>query len=156
MGIHLSGLNPVGNYFIFSPNRVDLMLDIARGKTDCFNENDKGEVAEFIKRGFVKKTGNELKLKFPVFTECQYKDLLFLIDGTTSVIAKKTQEMIKLTTNILIQHTPSSMKKEAENMGWIIMFIDGAIITPVKIMIEKGMLHRFADNSYTAAHSVIL
>ena len=155
MGIHINGLNPIGNYFIFSPNRVDLMLNIAKGKTDCFNENDKVEAAEFIKRGFVKKTENELSLKFPIFTDRQYKDLLYLIDDTASAIAEKTQEMVKLTTDILVQHTPVSMKKEAENMGWIIMFIDGAVVAPTKIMLEKGMLHPFADNSYTAVHAVI-
>lgn len=72
MGIYVDGLNPIGNYFVFSPNRVNLMLDIAKGKTNDFNDGDKSEVAEFIKRGFVSKTGNELSLKFPIFTSKQY------------------------------------------------------------------------------------
>lgn len=156
MGIHVEGLNPTGNYFIYTPNRVNLMLDIAKGKTNGFGENDKGEAAEFIKRGFIRKDGDELILKFPVFTIKQYNELLSLIDGTTTVIAEKTLEMIKQATDILVQHTPAAMKKEAENMGWIVMFVDGAIVAPAKIMLENGILQRFADNSYTAAHAVIL
>jgi hypothetical protein len=156
MGIHLDGLNPTGNYFIFTPHRVDIMLDIAKGRTDGFNGNDKSETAEFIRRGFVKKNKDDLSVRFPVFTGKQYDDLLTLIDSTTSAIAEKTKEMIRLTTDVLVQHTPLSMKKEAEHMGWIRMFIDGAVVAPAKIMVENGGLQRYADNSYTAAHAVIL
>ena len=130
------------------------MLDIAKGKTDGFTEIETDEVAEFIKRGFVKKAGDDLTVKFPVFTKKQHEDLLLLIDSTANAISEKTQEMIKLTTDILVQHSPASMKKEAMNMGWISMFIDGAIVAPTKIMLENGILQRFADNSYTAAYAV--
>jgi hypothetical protein len=47
------------------------------------------------------------------------------------------------------------MKKEAEKMGWIIMFVDGGVVAPTKLMLESGTLQRFADNTYTAAHAVI-
>jgi hypothetical protein len=154
MGILINRLNPSGNYFVNSPNRVNLLLDIAKGKTDSFNENEQYEIAEFIKRGVVCKTENDLILKFPVFTKKQYDDLLSLIDPTTTAIAEKTQEIVKLTTDILVQHSPPSMRKEASNMGWVIMSVDGAVVAPTKIMLEKGTLQPFADNSYTASYAV--
>ena len=154
MGILVEGLSPSGNYFVSSPSRVNLMTDIAKGKTHGFNASEKDEIAELIKRGFIRKSVKDLSLKFPVFTQKQYADLLLLIDSTTSVIAKKAQEMIKLTTDILVQHSPASMKKEAASMGWVTMIFDGAIVAPSKIMLENGALQRFAENTYSAAYIV--
>ena len=153
MGIHVDNLNPSGNYFVSSPNRASLMMDIAKGRADNFNKNEKDEIAEFIKRGFIKKIGTDLSLKFPVFSKKQYDDLLLLIDNITTTIANKAQEMIKLTTDILIQHCPTSKKKEAMNIGWITIF-DSAVVVPTKIMLENDMLQHFANDSYTAAYIV--
>ena len=154
MDVQVNELNPSGHYFVLSPKRIDLMLDIIKGKTEDFDEDEKYEIAEFIKRGLVRKVGNELLPQFPIFTTKQYDDLLALIDSTTTAIACKTQEMIKLTTDILIEHSPTSMKKEAINMGWISMFVIGAIVAPMKNMLKNGALKQFAENTYSAVYVV--
>ena len=101
-------------YFHNSPNRVNTFIDIAKGKNDGFGENDTLEVAEFIKHGWAKKDGKNLIPCIPVYTAAQYKQALSIIDPITDIIANQTQEMIAATTDILIQHTPTSLKKDAK------------------------------------------
>jgi len=133
-------------YLIENQTRTNIVLDIAKGKTADLSENDMSEVAEFIKRGFVRKTGDELSLKFPVYTSEQHKELLSLTDDITTAIAEETREFIKTATDILIQHTPVSMKKEAESMAWVNMF--DIIIASLKIMMDNGTLQQIPENIY--------
>lgn len=149
----LDGMNTGGGYFACHPNRVNIALDIARSETGHFSENDLAEVAELIKRGFVQRVGNGLDLCFPVYTRQQYASLLALINDKTTAIAEKTREMVKQTTDILMQHTPVPMKKEAENIGWFKM--TDAILLPVKMILDSGVLPAISENTCPTAYVVL-
>ena len=156
--LHIFDIGIINNvmdigYFDHYPNRVNVILDIAKGKTDGFGENDMVEIAEFVKNGFISKNGDELNLKLPAFTKEQYEKLKILIDDITSDIADKTRKMINIATDILVQHTPALLKKEAENMGW--MRNGEALSEPIKIMVDNGMLHRVADNAHPTTFIVL-
>ena len=133
-------------YFYRSPNRVNIILDIARGKSNGFSENDTGEIAEFIKRGYVRKDGDKLYLNFPVFTKKQFDKIKTLVNDITDSIAGKMRQAVNITTDILVQHTPVSMKKDAENIGWVQARDCG--FTSVKIMLDNGVLQWVAENSH--------
>ena len=133
-------------YFDRYPNRVNIILDIARGKSTGFSENDMVEIAEFIKRGFVKKDGGKLSLKFPVLTNEQYDKIKNILDDIRDDIIKNLDEADRIAIYTLVQHTPVSMKKEAENIGWINArnFVTGV----VKTMADDGILMRATDNEH--------
>jgi len=137
-------------HFEHYPNRVNIVLDIARGKTTGFNENDRSEIAEFIQLGIVKKTGDELSMKLPIFTSKQYEALLSLIDDLTTTISEETRELCKIATDALIQHTPVAMKKEAESLGWLKMF--DAVQAPLKIMMDNDILRQIPNPVYPTTY----
>jgi len=134
-------------YFDRYPNRVNVILEIAKENTTEFSENDLSEIAEFIKRGFVVKNGDELILKLPIFTKEQYEKLKILIDDVTNIIAVKMREIGNITTDILVQHTPIPLKKEAENIGAWTRKAD-CTTSLVKIMVDTGYLQQVADNAH--------
>ena len=141
-------------YFFNSPSRVNTFIDIAKGKTDGFSENDMLEVAEFIKDGWVKKDGENLSPCVPVYTAKQYKQVLSLIDTVTDTIADKTRKMIDISTDILVQHTPTSLKKDAKDVCWLKRH-DVAMTSPVRIMRDNGVLRKTTDNEHPTAYVVL-
>jgi hypothetical protein len=142
------------HYFYNYQNRVNILLDAAKGQTEGFSENDILDVAELAKRGYIQKNNAVLNLKIPVFTQEQFERLLSVIDDTTTAIEEKTREMLALTTDILIQHTPVHMKKEAGNIGWLKMF-DNTVTAPVKIMLDNGTLRSVAAYEHPTTYVVL-
>ncbi|MDR0272796.1 MAG: sigma-70 family RNA polymerase sigma factor [Clostridiales bacterium] len=140
-------------YIKNNKHRVNIALDIARGKTTGFSENDMSEAAEFIKHGIAKKTGEKLTLKIPVFTNNQYSEFLSLTDNATNAIAEKARELVSVTTEILIQHTPVSMKKDAESMIWLKGF--DAVFEPAAIMLESKILQKIPNPVYPTSYVIL-
>ena len=140
-------------YFFNYPNRVNVILDIANGKSSDFSENDKNEIAELIKRGYAEKTGDALRLRLPVFTQKQFDRLLEILDGVTDEIAEKTRRMVETAKEILMQYTPAALRKEAEIVSMMTMF--DAISAPVQLMLDNGTLGRAAENEHPTAYVVL-
>ena len=141
------------HYFFNYPNRVNVILDIAGGKSADFSENDREEIAGFIQRGFAEKAADALRLRLPVFTKEQFDRLLDLLDSVTDEIAEKTRAMVAVVTDILVQHTPVPMKKEAESIAWLKMF--DAISAPVSLMLDSGALRKAAQGEHPTAYVVL-
>ena len=142
------------NYFFNRQDRTNVLLDIARGETSHFSENDKAEAAELIKLGYAEKMGKALRLKLPVLTGGQFEELLAMAEPVLCELAEKTREAMALSTDVLVQHTPVSMKKEAESIGWLNMF-NVAVTAPVKLMLEAGTLGRVGENAHATAYVVL-
>ena len=140
-------------YFFNYPNRGNVILDIAGGKSDGFSENDREEIAGFIERGFVGKDGDTLRLRLPVFTQAQFERLLDLLDGVTDEIADKTRAMVGIVTEILVQYTPAALRKEAESVGVMKMF--DAIAAPVQLLLDDGVLRKAAPGEHPTAYVVL-
>lgn len=146
----------VNNFYFHDDTRIDIAADIAKGKTANFSENDMSEVAEFIRRGYAKKTGDELSLTFPVYTKQQHKEWLSLIDDITAAVAEETRKFDKTAMDILVQHTPILMKKEAESMGWVNIFDINIMGASLKLMMDSGILQPIPENIYPTIYAVLV
>jgi RNA polymerase sigma factor (sigma-70 family) len=144
---------PDAVYFFHSQSRINIVLDIARGKSAGFSENDKGEIAELIKSGFVRKNGDELSLRFPVFTKEQYEKMMVLIDCAATDVAEKIRNIVNVFTDILVQHTPASMKQAADSCS--VHHNTNCIVVPVKVMVDDGMLRPAAENEHPTTFVVL-
>ena len=141
-------------YFWQQENRINLLFDIAKGKTDGFSEGDKLEIAEFIKNGWAKKDGSGLSLCIPVYTAEQYERVEAILAPVTDKVAEITRKILEISTGILLQHTPASLKKEARNMSWLKKH-DIAMSGPVEIMRSSGALRHAADNEHPSVYVVL-
>ncbi|MCL2519250.1 MAG: sigma-70 family RNA polymerase sigma factor [Oscillospiraceae bacterium] len=134
------------SYFDSYPNRVNIVFDIARGKKTGFSENDMVEIAEFIKRRFIKKDGDNLNLNFPVLTNEQYDKIKNMLDDIRDDVCRNLDEADKIAISTLVQHTPVSIKKDAENIGWV--NARNLVVGVVKIMLDNSILRRATDNEH--------
>jgi hypothetical protein len=75
-----------------------------------------------------------------------------MAEAIDAVVAKM-REAVHIATDILVQHAPVSMKKDAENIGWIEARVCGFMT--VKIMLDNGMLQRVAENAHPTAYVVL-
>jgi hypothetical protein len=135
-------------------NRVKVILDIAKGKMDGFDENDTLDIAELIKYGFLSKDGDVLTTCIPVYTPSQYEEVLSILDSVINKATKKYREIMAISMDILIQHTPVSMKKDAKKFNGIKRH-DLAMAGPVEIMKSSGVLRRIADNERPTAYILL-
>jgi len=141
-------------YFYSKASRINTILDIANGKMDGFSENDMLEVAEFIKNGWVKKDGNSLRLCIPVYTAEQYEKVLSIMDTTTDIIAEKTREMVGISTAILLQHAPASLKDAVKEISWLERH-NVAMKRPAEIMRDSGVLRRVTENEHPTMYVLL-
>jgi len=141
-------------YFYNKPSRVNTILDITKGKVDGFSENDMLEVAEFIKDGWVKKDENLLRLCIPIYTAEQYEKVLVITDDTTDIIAEKTREMIEISTSILLQHAPASLKDAVKEISWLERH-NIAMKRPVEIMRDSGALRLVTENEHPTMYVLL-
>lgn len=135
-------------------DRVKLMLDIANGKSGGFEESEKIEAAELIKLGFLKKDGGKVSLRIPIYTAAEFKKALTLTAEATEKIAGITHEMVEISADILVQHSPAAKKKEAESIAWLAKR-EIAMDRPVEIMLGSGALRRTSENEHPAAYVLL-
>lgn len=143
------------HYFYNYPNRINALLDIAKGRTDKFSENDLEEVAGLIKRGLVGKINMGLSVNMPIFTKTQFDELLTLLDPITSEIANKTAVITQTAAEILVNHTPAHLVETAKSMGWLKMF-DNAVVAPVKALMDNGYLHPVLHTEIPTSYIVLV
>ena len=137
-----------------STSRINTALNIAKGKMNGFSENDMLEVADFIKNGWAKKDDEDLRLCIPVYTAEQYEQVIAVMNNVTDKIMNITREMVAISTDILLQHTPASLKKDAKAISWLKRH-DLAMTRPVEIMRDNGVLRRVTDNEHPSVYVVL-
>ena len=133
-------------YFDRHLNRINIIIDIAKGRNTGFGENDLIEIAEFIKHGFMERNGDELLLKLPVFTHEQFRHLKIMVDDIASVITDKAMQIANINKDIIQQYAPGLSKNEIENI-YRIVFINVSDV-PVKRMLDNGNLKRITNNAH--------
>lgn len=148
-------------YFWKQQRRVDLMLEIARGKTDGnggrslpapFDETL--EIAEFIRLGWLRKDGGTLRPCIPVYTAAEFSQILSLASSAISAVAEKAREMLAVSTEVLSQHTPAAKKKDAAEIAFLRKhFI--AMKRPVEIMRDSGALRRFSEGEHPMTYALL-
>ena len=141
-------------HFWNQENRVNLILDITNGKQNNFNESEKIEVAELIKLGFLKKDNTNISPCFPIYTPSEYEQALALITNEKDKLSQITKEVLEISKDILIQHSPTKKKKEAESIAWL-KKREIAMDRPVEIMLGGGILRRTPENEHPAVYVLL-
>lgn len=145
----------VHHYYYKRQNAVNVFLDIARGNTEHFSENDKALAADMIREGYVVSNDQGLFVNAPVLTRAQYNTLKNIFAETTAHIADEAEILMELVTKILKNHIPVHLKKLAKDMAYVRLFED-AISAPVAILYERNYLLPYHGNGVLPTTYVIL
>lgn len=125
--------------FFREPNIGNVFLDIAKGNTGHFSENDKAVAAEMIRKGYVISNEKGLLVNTPIFVEEQYRKLKVIFAEDVLKIAVEAECLMDTVTKILKNHCPVHLKKQAKAMAFFRLFED-AISAPVAKLVERKYL----------------
>lgn len=126
-------------FFAYNQSAVNVFLDIAKSNTAHFSENDLAQAAELIKRGFAVQENGVLKVNAPVFTREQHLQVKEILDETAVQIAGEAEKLMHTVTEILKDHLPLHLKKQAADLAYLRLF-DDAICAPVATLFDRKFL----------------
>lgn len=134
--------NPNGDHHDFFGNDryINILCDIAKGKSESFSEYDLEAVAEMIRLGYVKKAEDTFKLALPIFTNEQYEKAYalakkFVDEELSNILNNLNSSAVKILSN----HTPKHLQEQVSGIAALAKFIN-AISVPATVMIEKNYL----------------
>ena len=142
-------------HYIFSQNVANVFLDIARGNGENLSENDKAVAAELIKKGYVIKDKDGLKVNAPVLTSEQAKKVMGILKGVIAEIGEEADNLTDIVAGILKNHIPTHLKKTAKDMAYLRLF-DDAVAAPVARLVENKFLLPCSGNSILPTTYVVL
>lgn len=133
---------PNGDHHDFFGNAryINLLCDIAKGKSEGFSEYDLEAIAEMIRLGYVYKSGANYKLALPIFTSKQYEKAYALVkkfvdEKLADILGALNSSAVKILSN----HTPKHLQEQVPGIAALDKFIN-AISVPAAVMIEKNYL----------------
>jgi len=129
----------VHHYIFNRQNITNIFLDIARGDTSKFSENDLAAAADMVRKGYVCSDQWQLLVNAPVLSAKQYQELTALLTPAASLIAQEAKALMDTVTGILKNHIPVHLKKQAQDLAYLRLFQD-AIAAPVAWLTESSFL----------------
>lgn len=129
----------VHHYFANRQNAANVFLDIAKGTTEKFSENDKALAADMVQKGYVISNEKGIFVNVPVFTKEQYQKMKDIFAETSMNIADEAETLMKTVTKILKEHTPLHLKRLTKDIAYLRLFED-AIAFPVSILFDQKYL----------------
>lgn len=145
----------VHHFFFDRQDAVNVLLDIVKGKTTDFSENDRLVVAELVKRGYAVSTELGIRANMPVFTSEEYCRLKAVLEEDTERIADEAESLMETVTSVLEQHIPSHLKKMARDLAYLRLFED-AISAPAALLHEREYLLAHSGSGVLPTTYVIL
>ena len=145
----------VHHYYFNRQNVINVFLDVAKGITDKFSENDKALAADMVRKGYIISNEKGLLANTPIFTKEQYQKVKEIFADTATIIADETKNLMEVVSKILKEHTPVHLKKFAKDMAYLRLFED-AISAPVSILYDRKYLLPYNNNSFLPTTYVIL
>lgn len=145
----------VHHYYFNRQNVTNVFLDIAKGNTEHFSDNDKALAADMVRKGYVISNDNGLFVNAPVFTKEQYIELKNIFAETAYKIADEAEILMDTITKILKNHIPVHLKKLAKDMSYL-RLLEDAISAPIAILYDRKYLLPYNGVGFLPTTYVIL
>ena len=145
----------VHHYCFNRQNVTNVFLDVAKGITDNFSENDKALAADMVRKGYIISNEKGLFVNTPIFTKEQHQMIKNIFADTATNIANEAETLMETVSKILKEHTPLHLKKLAKDMAYLRLFED-AISAPVAILYDQKYLLPYNNDCVLPTTYVIL
>ena len=145
----------VHHYCFNRQNVTNVFLDIAKGNTEHFSENDKAAAAEMVRKGYIISNEKGMFVNAPVFTRDQHQILKDIFADTAVRIADEAENLVDTVTKILKNHIPVHLKKQAKEMAYLRLFED-AISAPVAYLFHRKYLLPYNGDGILPTTYVVL
>ncbi len=145
----------VHHYFFDQQKTTNVFLDIAKGNTSHFSENDNSIVADMIRKDYVLADDGNYTVNVPVFEIEEYETVKKLFSSTAEEIALHAQSLLNTVKKIILDHVPVHVKKHARGIAFLRLFED-VVSAPVSILCnEKYLLPYKREGMLPTTHIVL-
>lgn len=145
----------VHHFFFNRQDAVNVLLDIVKGNTDHFSDNDRVVIAELVQRGYAVTDEQGIHANVPVFTSEEYHRLKELLEENVVKIADEAETLMDAVTTVLKEHIPVHLKKMARDLAYLRLFED-AISAPVAMLFDRKDLVPYHGDGLLPTTYVIL
>ncbi len=145
----------VHSNFYCSRSATNVLLDVAKGETSSFSENDNVVAADLVRKGYLISGENGLAVNAPVFTKEQYEALRNIFADTIAEITGEAEKLMEAVARIMKEHTPAHLKKQVKDMVFLRLFED-AISAPVAVLYDKKYLLPYNNEGMLPTTGIIL
>ena len=91
----------VHDYHFNRQNVTNVFLDVAKGITDNFSENDKALVADMVRKGYIVSNEKGLFVNTPIFTKEQHQKIKNIFADTATNIANEAETLAGVVSKII-------------------------------------------------------
>lgn len=134
---------------------VNLLLDIARGKTQGFSENDWMEVAEMIERGYVISAQERIAVNMPVYTQTRYDQLLRELEEPILSLECEMKAIVLEIEETLKNQIPQHLKRSEQDLAHLRLLEDG-ISAVVECLLREKVLTPYRKGEMLATTYIVL
>jgi len=147
----------VHNSFYKRQDCVNVLLAAAGEGTDisAMSENDRAIAAELLRKGYLRRDADRLRVNAPVFTRAQHQQLLTLLAEDAQAIAAMAQAVMDSVAIILQEHLPAHLRQLHQGMAYLRLFED-AISAPMALLLQDGFLRPAVPGELLPTTYVIL
>lgn len=128
----------VHHYHFNRQNVTNVFLDVAKGTTESFSDNDKAVLADMVRRGYIKNEDG-VKVNCPVYSKEQHEKLKTFFQPYAEKIADEAEKLKSVVEKILKEHIPTHLKKYSKELSYLRLFED-TISAPIKLLYERSFL----------------
>lgn len=129
----------VHHTFFSSASARNVFLQIARGETAGFSDNDRVTAAELVQKGYVLRDGEKLRVNCPVYSQDQWQQLQTWIEPAAQEIAEKALAMLTGEKALIGEHVPVHLRETAAEMAYFRLF-DDALSAPMALLYQQHVL----------------
>lgn len=129
----------VHHAFFSSASARNVFFQIARGETAGFSENDWVTAAELVKKGYVLREGETLRVNCPVYSQKEWEQLQAWIEPAVQEITEKVLSMLTLEKTLIGEHVPVHLRETAAEMAYFRLF-DDALSAPMALLYQQHAL----------------
>jgi len=145
----------VHHFFYGRQDAVNVMMDIVKGNTSHFSENDRVVVAELVQRGYAVSDERGIRSNMPVFTGEEYRRLKEMLSEETANIANEAERLMDEVTSVMKEHIPVHLKKMTRDLAYLRLFED-AISAPTALLFDRKYLLPYHGDGLLPTTYVIL
>lgn len=118
----------------------DLILKIAKGETENFNEYEEEELPELIRHGYVHNENGLLALNFPVYTAFEYIQLKEVLMPAIEYVYQSCKSVLPVTERVLRNHVPSQLHDQLPAIAFVKQ-LEAFMVNTISCMYNNEYIH---------------
>lgn len=118
----------------------DVILKIAKGQVEGFNQYEEEELPSMIQNGYVHSTKGHLDLSFPVYTAAEFQVLIEKLQPAIEYIDANCKSILPTTIQVLKNHVPPYLQEQLTVIAYVKQ-LEAFMVNTLRNMYDNEQIH---------------